>query len=153
MSKFTEHLKKYGEYIGMGCARSAYLLEDKVYKVPIEQNDQGQFEQDIMDILPKEFERFFPNVEFFGRIARMDFVEIAENIDFEMSDCDDHCLYGFIEALNVECDASLLRDFLDWFEDQGGAINDIETNAGNFGRDPETNELKIVDWGWSWDSF
>lgn len=158
MCRFADYIVKYGEYIGMGSDRKAYLLNNKVYKIPINENEQGRFEKDIINILPEEFKQFLPNVEFFGRVAVMDFVEVAEDFDGWCSEdvynqedyywAEDEIIYDYIETTGVECDIPLFNSFLDWLRRQGGAIVDILTNEGNFGRDPSTNQLKIVDWGW-----
>ena len=161
-NKLTSFIKRKGEYLGSGCERAAYDYKGKVYKVPYESNEQGYFEQDIMEMLPERFKTFFPNPKFYGRICEMDYVTVAREAEWN-NEIEERCqkmsesinmnfeygLYEFVYLHGVKLDVDLFEELLDWMVDQGGAVDDILDNDGNYGYDPTTMELKIVDWGWS----
>lgn len=163
MNKLLKLLKKEGKNLGAGCERRSYLYNGKVYKVPFGDGEQGVFEQDVYSLMPDKFKIFFPNPEFIGRITKMDYVEIAvkhRNIDAYyyydgygewdiFNNWGDSILAKFCEDYGIIFDWSLFEDFMIWFKDQGGLLVDILSNPGNWGWDPVTKELKIVDWGWS----
>lgn len=124
--------------------------------MPVEANYQGEFERDIMDILPKEFKQFFPAVEYFGRIIAMDEIKVAIDMGLEDSgSCSSIAnwrasnLYTFVVNQGLYFEEDIFEDFLVWFAVQGGEVEDILDNTGNFGYDPEDCSLKIIDWGWS----
>lgn len=165
-SKFCRMIRKHGEKLGSGCGRTGYMYGDMVYKLPHEENEQGDFEKHIYEMLPKKFLQFFPKVEFFGRVMRMTFVEVAEywGVDYsaleDSGDYDeDQCgwensdLNAFVHDHGLEFDSDTFGEFLDWIEAEGGDVEDILNNDSNFGFDPNTMELKIIDWGWSHDSW
>lgn len=161
-SKLSSFLKRKGEYLASGCERAAFEYAGKVYKVPFEYNVQGSFEQDIISMLPEEFRVFFPNPQFFGRVCQMDYVIIASDADWDCEATERYenrpqgwnveeysTLHDFAYAHQLKFDVDLFNQFLQWIQEQGGNICDILENDGNYGYDPKTMELKIIDWGWS----
>jgi hypothetical protein len=155
MNKFEKYIMKNGERLDNGCSRVAYLLNDKVYKIPIEDNWQGIFEQDIYESLPQHLKKFFPNPKWFGRIVEMDYVEVGRFSLFDNDyDSYDSCnsisqylLNEFIEQNEITIDFDELYELFDFLESRGGMPEDIVNNLSNVG--VIGSELKIVDWGWS----
>lgn len=178
MNRFKEYLIAHGEYLGSGCNRSAYKLNDKVYKFSMREddNEQNAFERYSYSLVPEAFRKFFPNPKWHGRIAEMDEVIIVESSEYMPDNCDgcesDYCgTYCQADPLYYE-DGECLSDFylgqflinfnmwsmeteneiwefLQWIENEGGAPEDLVNNPGNFGYNAKTGQLQFVDWGWS----
>lgn len=163
MNRFKRTIMNKGTVLGAGCERRAFLYNDKVYKFPFGEQSQGDFEKDIYELMPSEFKVFFPNPKFIGSITEMDYVEVAKkhpnayyyyrysgHVEEDLIESwEDTPLAHFCDDEGIYIDVPLFEAFMVWFSEQGGLLTDILDNIGNFGHDPDTYHLKIVDWGWS----
>ena len=80
-----KYIVENGKFLGAGAHREAFLLNGKVYKIPFAENYQGRFEEEVYQDMPEEYKDFFPNVNWYGRIVEMDYVQVADNTDFVFS--------------------------------------------------------------------
>ena len=158
MNKFQKYIVENGEFLGAGADREAFLLNGKVYKIPFAENYQGRFEEEVYQDMPEKYKDFFPNVNWYGRIVEMDYVQVAGDTNFE-ENCEDYlsyeeglfndwCISDFVFQCEVDLpNVNLLYKLLDWLQDRGGIPEDMVNNTGNFGH--INGQLKFVDWGWS----
>jgi hypothetical protein len=152
MNKLEKILREKGEEIGRGGSRIAIKYHNRIFKIPREDElewatAQTKIEEQLYNLIPKEYKKFFPNPIFMGRVVAVDEVYIAE--DFFCYDEADKYLSSFHNFVEEEASYQDKKDIfalLDILEDLGCLLVDILDNDTNYGI-TEDGMIKITDWG------
>lgn len=140
MNRLKKYIYEHGEQIAKGSSRTVYRIANKVYKIPNKTigSIQSQEEERIYNEM-QDYKHLFPNPKFFGNIVQLDYLEVLETAEFDVS--------GFI-TLESNLENSKLEevyDFLDILERKYGII-DLLPYLENV----VINEnFYVIDWGWT----
>lgn len=153
MNRLKKYIQEQGEYLNEGSDRQAYLLNNKVYKIRIDNNHGNQTLKEYHQI--QEIKENYGSVDFLpdyelinNNICIMEFVDLIADDCEEFSDwCYDNELdidiFSFYDYCKETFNDFKHYHFLEEFEDVW--INDITDNLSNFGY--TNGYIKIIDFG------